>query len=68
MLEDITKFEETRHLTKGGRHFMPTYLEEDYLGRDPPPTREADKDKAPKNIEEDEVLAQFKKNQASISI
>jgi hypothetical protein len=30
-VEDITEIEEARCLTRGGRHFKPTYLEEDYL-------------------------------------
>ena len=33
-VEDITEIEEARHLTKRGRHFKPTYLEEDYPGHD----------------------------------
>ena len=67
-MEDITEIEEARHLTRGGRHFKQAYLGEDYPGRDPPPTREADKAKAPKETEEDRVLGQLKKTQASISI
>ena len=67
-VEDITEIEEARHLTRGGRHFKPAYLEEDYLGRDPPSAREADKTKAPKETKEDRVLTQLKKTQASISI
>jgi hypothetical protein len=67
-VEDITEIEEARHLTRGGRHFKPAYLEEDYPGQDPPPTREADKAKAPKETKEDRVLAQLKKTQVSISI
>jgi hypothetical protein len=34
---------------------------EEYPRRDPPPVREANKTKAPKEIEEDRVLAQLKK-------
>jgi hypothetical protein len=60
-VEDITKAEEAHNLTRGGRHFKPSYLEEDYLGRDPPPVREADKTKVSKEIEKDKVLAQLKK-------
>ena len=67
-VEDITKVEEARHLTRGGGHCKPTYLEEDYPGRDPPLAREADKAKAPKESKKDKVLAQLKKTQASISI
>uniref|UniRef100_A0A2N9FZ87 Uncharacterized protein n=1 Tax=Fagus sylvatica TaxID=28930 RepID=A0A2N9FZ87_FAGSY len=67
-VEDITKIEEARHLTGGGRHFKPAYLEEDYLGRDPPHAREANKAKALKETKEDRVLAQLKKTQASILI
>jgi hypothetical protein len=67
-VEDITEIEEARHLTRGGRHFKPAYLEEDYPEQDPPPTREADKAKAPKETKEDRVLAQLKKTQVSISI
>ena len=52
-VEDITEVEETRHLMKGGRHFKLAYLEEDYPGRYPPPTREADKAKASKETEKD---------------
>uniref|UniRef100_A0A2N9G339 Integrase catalytic domain-containing protein n=1 Tax=Fagus sylvatica TaxID=28930 RepID=A0A2N9G339_FAGSY len=52
-VEDITEIEDARHLTRGGRNFKPAYLEEDYPGRDPPPAREADKAKAPKETEED---------------
>uniref|UniRef100_A0A2N9IKX1 Uncharacterized protein n=1 Tax=Fagus sylvatica TaxID=28930 RepID=A0A2N9IKX1_FAGSY len=65
---NINAIEEARHLMRGGGHFKPTYLEEDYPGRDPPPAREADKAKAPKESEKDKVLAQLKKTQASISI
>ena len=67
-VEDITKIEEVHHLTREGRHFKLAYLEEDYPGRDLPPAREAIKAKAPKETEEDKVLAQLKKTQASISI
>jgi hypothetical protein len=67
-VENITEIEEARHLTEGGRNFKPAYLEEDYPGRDPPYAREANKAKAPKETEEDRVLAQLKKTQASISI
>jgi hypothetical protein len=67
-VEDITEIEEARHLTRRGRHFKPTYLEEDYPRRDPPPTWEADKAKALKETEENQALAQLKKTQASISI
>jgi hypothetical protein len=67
-VEDITEIEEVRHLTREGRHFKPAYLEEDYLGQDLPPAREVVKVKAPKETEEDKVLAQLKKTQASISI
>jgi hypothetical protein len=56
-VEDITENEEACHLTRGGRHFKPAYLEEDYPRRDPPSTKEADKIKAPKETEEDRVLA-----------
>ena len=31
-VEDITEIEEAHHLTRGGRHFKPAYLEEDYPG------------------------------------
>uniref|UniRef100_A0A2N9FXD3 Retrotransposon gag domain-containing protein n=1 Tax=Fagus sylvatica TaxID=28930 RepID=A0A2N9FXD3_FAGSY len=34
-VEDITEIEEEHHLTRGGRHFKPCYLEEDYPERDP---------------------------------
>ena len=60
-VEDITKAEEAHNLTRGGRHFKPSYLEEDYSRRDPPPVREADKTKVSKEIEKDKVLAQLKK-------
>ena len=60
-MENITKIEEACHLTRGGRHFKPTYLEDYYPGRDPPPTREANKAKASKETKEDQVLAQLKK-------
>jgi hypothetical protein len=53
-VEDITEIEEARHLTRGGRHFKPAYLEEDYPGRDPPFIREVDKAKAPKKTEKAE--------------
>jgi hypothetical protein len=56
-VEDIIEIEEMRHLTRGGRHFKPAYLEEDYPRRDPPPAREVDKAKAPKEVEKDRVLA-----------
>ena len=67
-VEDITEIKEARHLTRGGRHFKPAYLEEDYPGRDPLSVRETDKAKALKETEEDQVLTQLKKTQASISI
>ncbi len=52
-IEDITKIEEEHYMTRGGRPFKLAYLEEDYLGRDPPPVREADKTKGPKETKED---------------
>ena len=57
-VEDIIEIEEACYLTRGGRHFKPTYLEENYPGRDPLPAREANKAeankaKAPKETEED---------------
>lgn len=55
-------------MIRGGRHFKPPYVEEDYIRRDPPPAIKADKAKIPKEVEEDKVLAQLKKTQASISI
>ena len=67
-VEDISEIEEAHHLTRWGRHFKLAYLEEDYPGRDPPPIREADKAKTTKEIEEDKVLTQLKKTQASISM
>ena len=50
-VDDIIEAKEAHHLTRGDKNFKPHYLEEDYPGRDPPPTREADKTKAPKEVE-----------------
>ncbi len=47
-------------MTRGGRHFKPPYLEEDYPGSDPPPTKETDKTKVTKEVEEDKILTQLK--------
>jgi hypothetical protein len=60
-IEDITEIEEEHYVTRGGKPFKPAYPEEDYPGRDPPPAREADKTKGPKETKEDRVLAQLKK-------
>ena len=67
-MEDISEIEEESRLMRGGRHFKPAYQEEDYPRRDPPPIREADKAKTPKETEKDRVLAHLKKTLASISI
>ena len=55
------------NITRSGKHYKPSFLEKDHLGRD---LAEASKPTKPKGKEEEEdrVLMQLKKTQAHVSI
>ena len=53
------------NITRSGKHYKPSFLEKDHLGRD---IGEGSKLTEPKGKEEDRVPTQLKKTQAHVSV